>query len=106
VDIPEIDVEKLAELHADGATIIDVRNPDEYVEAHVPGARLIPLGEVAERVAEIPTDQPVYVICAVGGRSMRACEHLAAQGLDVTNVAGGTKGWIAAGFDIDTGEAP
>jgi rhodanese-related sulfurtransferase len=106
VDIPEIDVPGLAELHGRGVTLIDVRNPDEYEAGHVPGARLIPLPEVADRAAEVPSGTPVYVICALGGRSRKACELLAAQGRDVTNVAGGTKGWIDAGRPVTTGSAP
>jgi rhodanese-related sulfurtransferase len=106
VDVSEIDVEALAKLHADGATVIDVRNPDEYEAGHVPGARLIPLPEVAERVDEVPEGEPVYVICAMGGRSRRACEFLLGQGRDVTNVAGGTNGWIEAGRPVTTGTEP
>lgn len=106
MDIPEIDVAALAELHAAGATIIDVRNPDEYKTAHVPGVALIPLPEVADRIAEIPAEAPVYVICAVGGRSRKACEVLSAQGRDATNVAGGTNAWVEAGYPVTTGLTP
>jgi rhodanese-related sulfurtransferase len=106
VDVPEIDVEALAKLHADGqVTLIDVRNPDEYEAGHVPGAQLIPLPELPQRLSEVPGG-PLHVICAVGGRSRRACELLAAQGHDATNVAGGTKGWIEAGHPVTTGVAP
>ncbi len=104
--VPEIDVTALADLHAAGATVIDVRNPDEYEAGHVPGATLIPLPEIPDRVGEIPLGEPVYLICAVGGRSMRAAEFLAAQGADVTNIAGGTKGWIAAGLPTTAGDQP
>jgi len=48
----------------------------------------------------------VYVICAVGGRSRKAAELLISKGVDATNVAGGTKGWIDAGYDTNTGDAP
>jgi len=106
VDIPEIDVDTLAELHAGGVTIIDVRNPDEYDEAHVPGVTLIPLPEVAARIDEVPTGEPVYIICAVGGRSRRAGELLADHGVDAINVAGGTKAWIASGHPTSSGDTP
>jgi rhodanese-related sulfurtransferase len=106
VDVPEIDVPAFAALHASGATVIDVRNPDEYEAGHVPGAELIPLPEVPARVAEVPDDGPVYVICAVGGRSRKACEVLAGHGRRVTNIAGGTKGWIEAGLPVNTGTTP
>jgi rhodanese-related sulfurtransferase len=106
VDIPQIDVASLARAHAAGATVLDVRNPDEYEAGHVPGAVLIPLPELAERVDEVPTGAPLYVICAMGGRSQKAAEHLAAGGRDVANVAGGTTAWIEAGFDVTSGSQP
>lgn len=104
--VPEVDIEAFAGLHGDGVTVIDVREPHEYEEAHVSGARLIPLGEVADRAAEVPEGETVYVICAMGGRSMRAAEHLAGLGRDVVNVAGGTKGWIEAGHPTVAGDQP
>ena len=101
--IPEIDVEELATPLAAGAELIDVRERDEYDEAHVPGAWLLPLSELADRVDDVPSDHPVLLICKSGARSMRAAEVLAAQGRDVTNVAGGTMAWMASGRDIATG---
>lgn len=104
--VPEVDIETFAGRHADGVTVVDVREPHEYEEAHVAGARLIPLGEVADRAVEVPEGETVYVICAMGGRSMRAAEHLAGLGRDVVNVAGGTKGWIESGRPTITGPQP
>jgi rhodanese-related sulfurtransferase len=106
VEVPEIDVATLADLRVRGATIIDVRNPDEYEQGHVPGARLIPLPELVDRADEVPEGEQVYVICAVGGRSRRACELLIAQGRDVTNIAGGTQEWVKAGRPITIGAEP
>jgi rhodanese-related sulfurtransferase len=106
VSVPEIDVDALAELHAVGATIVDVREPDEYVEAHVPGVILMPLGEVTERFEEIPADGPVFVICRSGARSMRAAQFLVSQGLDASNVVGGTLAWIDSGRPVLTGGEP
>jgi rhodanese-related sulfurtransferase len=106
VDVPEIDVAALATLHPTGITLIDVRNPDEYEAGHVPGAELIPLPEIAGRAGEVPGGTPVYVICAAGVRSLKACEVLAPLGRDVTSVAGGTKGWIEAGHAVNTGNQP
>lgn len=103
MDLPEIDVNQLAALRAEGVPLIDVREPDEHEGARVPGAVLIPLGEVADRVAEVPTDQTVYVICARGGRSAKAAEHYRSLGIDAVNVAGGTLAWIDAGLPTDSG---
>lgn len=102
----EVDLEAFAKAHAGGAKVLDVRNPDEYEEAHVPGAVLIPLGELAERQDEIPEADPLYVICAVGGRSLAATKALVDAGYNAVSVAGGTKGWIEQGGDFVTGTTP
>jgi rhodanese-related sulfurtransferase len=101
MDVPEIDVAELAARRAEGAPLIDVREDHEFAGAHVPGAHLIPLGEVVDRIAEVPRDQTVYVICARGARSAKAVEHYRAQGIDAVNVAGGTLAWIDAGQPVD-----
>jgi rhodanese-related sulfurtransferase len=106
VPISEIEVGALAERIADGALVIDVREPDEYIEGHVPGAQLIPLATVPERLERFNADGPTYVICKSGGRSMRACEVAAGEGYEVVNVSGGTGAWMASGRDVVTGEAP
>ncbi len=106
MDVPEVDIDAFAALHAQGVAVIDVREPHEYEEGHVPGAVLVPLGEIPDRVDEIPDRQTVYLVCAMGGRSMRAAEHLAGPGRDVVSVAGGTKGGVAAGNPTVTGPEP
>jgi rhodanese-related sulfurtransferase len=103
VDVPEIDVEELEELCASGVAVFDVREPDEYVEAHVPGAALVPLATVPDTLAAFPARGPVYLICAGGGRSRRAAAFLRGNGVDAINVAGGTRAWVAAGKSIATG---
>lgn len=86
--------------------IIDVRQPDEYESGHIPGARLIPLDEVVPRVGEVPTDQPVYVVCLTGPRSLKAARWYRAQGIDAYNVTGGTKEWISQGQPTASGPVP
>ena len=83
--------------------MFDVREPDEYEAGHIPGAVHVPLATVPDQVAVFPTDGPVYVVCAAGGRSMRACEFLRAQGVDAVNIAGGTRAWIQAGHAVASG---
>ncbi|HET9076572.1 MAG TPA: rhodanese-like domain-containing protein [Acidimicrobiales bacterium] len=99
----EVDLDTFARAHAAGATVLDVRNPDEYDQAHVPGAVLIPLGELAARQDEIPDADPLYVICAVGGRSLTAAQALVGAGYPAISVAGGTNGWIERGGQFATG---
>ncbi|MCU0310441.1 MAG: rhodanese-like domain-containing protein [Acidimicrobiales bacterium] len=105
-DVPEIDIETLVRRLDDGVVVVDVREDDEYHGGHVPGAVHVPLTTVPERIAEFPTDAPVLVVCAVGGRSARAVAHLRAEGIDAVNVAGGTKAWIEAGQPVVTGGEP
>lgn len=105
--VPEIDVAELAQLRAQGAALIDVREPDEYEAGHVPGAQHIPLGGVADRLHEVPqVEGPLYVICAKGGRSLQAAEFYRSQGIEAVNVAGGTTAWIDAGEPVSTGMEP
>lgn len=103
VDIPTIDVATLAQEVAAGSPVIDVRQPDEYAEAHVPGVRLVPLAEVPERLDDVPRDRAVYVICRSGARSGKAVEFYRSQGIDAINVAGGTLAWVEAGHPYETG---
>lgn len=100
-EIPEIDVATLATLRADGAALIDVREPHEYAAGRVPGAVLLPMGEAIERIDELPQERTVYVICASGGRSAKVVEHFRRSGIDAVNVAGGTVGWINAGLPVE-----
>lgn len=103
--VPEIDTDGLAAALAEGATLIDVRTPDEYAQARVPGARLIPLDELNARTDEVPKGERVYVICALGGRSMAAAQALNAAGWQCVNVAGGTNRWVEEGRPYDSGPA-
>ena len=105
MEVPEIDIDELARLRESGVVLVDVRQPDEFERFRVPGATLIPLGDVPERVEEIPDDQRVYVICASGGRSAKAVEYLNRQGYDTVNVAGGSKAWLDAGLPVEHGPA-
>ena len=102
----EVDLETFASAHERGATVLDVRNPDEYTSGHVPGAQLIPLPELAARQDEIPEADPLYVICAAGGRSLTATKALVDAGHRAVSVAGGTNGWIERGGAVVTGDQP
>jgi rhodanese-related sulfurtransferase len=103
--IAEISVSELEQLVAQGSLLIDVREADEYAAGHVPTAISIPLSTVQDRVDEFRHQETVYVICQVGGRSMRACQYLADFDIDnLVNIAGGTTGWIALGNAVVAGE--
>lgn len=109
VAVSEIEIDEFAQRLEAGARVIDVREPDEYVDGHVPGAVLVPLATVPDHLDAFRGDGPTYVICKSGGRSRRACEFVDAQGLDgveVINVEGGTGGWIASGREVVRGDQP
>ncbi|WP_110930347.1 rhodanese-like domain-containing protein [Paenibacillus bouchesdurhonensis] len=73
--------------------MLDVREPDEWAEGHVRGAKHIPLGQVLERLNELNADEELIVICRSGNRSGLACELLQEKGFNVVNMTGGLLAW-------------
>ncbi len=81
--------------------VLDVREPLEWEEGHVPGAVHIPMREVTARAAELPRDRPIAVICRGGPRSSTVGSLLLARGFSrLTNVWGGMIGWLEAGLPV------
>lgn len=95
--LPELSPEALhaAQLASENILVIDVREPEEYDYCHLPGSRLIPLGELAARAAEIPADVPVVLLCHHGVRSAQALLYLEQRhGLqNLRNLRGGIHAW-------------
>jgi len=106
MSVHEVTVDELAEALRGGARVVDVRETDEYLAGHVPGAVHVALGTVPDNVDAFRGEGACYVICAAGGRSMRACQYLAQFDIEVINVAGGTRDWIIGGHPVVTGESP
>jgi rhodanese-related sulfurtransferase len=92
-NVPSVGV---AEIPA-GVILLDVREPDEWAAGHAPEALHIPMGDLPERLEELPADKDVYVVCRSGGRSARVTEYLIGNGWDATNIDGGMQSWHAAG---------
>jgi hydroxyacylglutathione hydrolase len=85
------------------ALVLDVREPWEYAGGHVPGAVSIPQADLATRLAEIPNDRELLVVCASGMRSLRCGQFLRRHGYHhVANLEGGTSGWREAGHPLET----
>jgi rhodanese-related sulfurtransferase len=83
------------------AVLIDVREAWEWEQQRVPGAVLIPLAEIPQRLQEIPADRDVYVHCRLGGRSARAVDFLHEHGRPrAINVVGGIEAWEEAGLPV------
>lgn len=101
--VPTIPINEFITLYNDDVTLIDVREPHEYVEAHVPGAVLAPLSELHRHLTNIPHEGTVYVICRSGHRSMTAAERMAADGITAISVDDGTLGWMDAGQEVARG---
>ena len=99
----EIDVEQFASTHAQDATVIDVREAAEYAQGHVPGALLVPMGQLPGHVENLNSDEPVYVICASGNRSAAMTDLLTQSGIDAYSVSGGTTTWASSGRPLATG---
>ncbi|OHU89885.1 rhodanese-like domain-containing protein [Mycobacterium talmoniae] len=87
---------------APAATLLDVREHDEWQRGHAPDALHIPMGEVPSRLDELDRDGQLYVICHVGGRSQRVAQFLHANGYPAVNVSGGMLAWAAAGRPVIT----
>jgi len=83
-------------------TVIDVREDWEFAEGHIPGAVLIPLQTLPDRLDDIPRDHPVVMACRSGNRSGQAFRFLEAEGFDnVSNMTGGMIAWREVGLDVE-----
>ncbi|MBN2392585.1 MAG: rhodanese-like domain-containing protein [Anaerolineae bacterium] len=104
VDLPaDVTPKTVEELRDTGAiSIIDVREPDEFATGRIPGATLIPLGELAGRADEVPTDVPVVMVCRSGNRSSQAVQILQKAGFtNIHNMTGGMIAWSEAGYLVE-----
>ena len=95
--MPSVDA---SQVEAD-AYLLDVREPDEWAAGHAPGAHHLPMMEIPARMAEIPPDGDVVVVCRSGGRSGQVVSYLVGRGWDnVRNLDGGMQSWAAANRDL------
>lgn len=84
-----------------GSYLLDVREPDEWAAGHAPDAHHLPMMEIPARMAEVPTDIDVVVVCRSGGRSGQVVSYLLGNGWDnVRNLDGGMRSWAGAGRDM------
>lgn len=103
VEIPQIGADEIAaRLGTDAAPmLLDVREPEEFEAWSIPGARNIPLGQLATRRNELPASGELVVVCASGARSSQAVAALRAQGVHAVNLAGGMQAWACVYDTVD-----
>lgn len=81
--------------------LLDVREPEEWTAGHAPDAHHMPMMEVPARMAEVPTDTEVVVVCRSGGRSGQVVSYLIGNGWEnVRNLDGGMQSWAATGREV------
>ncbi len=104
VRIPEVDSQQAFEMYQRGAFILDVRQPEEWNEGHIPNATLIPLDQLAQRVNELPRDREIVVVCRSGNRSREGTLILLENGFkQVSSMAGGVLDWAEKGYPLVQG---
>ena len=104
-NVLEVVPQAAAQLIADGAVLLDVREPAEWRAGHSPSAQHLPLAEVAPE--KLPAGSLVVTVCRSGARSARAADLLARAGVDVRNLTGGMTAWAGAGLPVvDAGGRP
>lgn len=99
----EIDVHTVASVKdREDVFLLDVREPWEYEEAHIPGVTLLPMGDVPDNLDQVPTDKQVIVTCRSGNRSGQVAQFLKENGFDnISNMSGGILDWQAAGYPVE-----
>ena len=95
--VPSVGAEEARNLVADGASLLDVRETNEWNAGHAPAAVHVPLGRVKEAPRRLPKGRKVVVVCRSGNRSRQATASLRALGYDAVNLSGGMNAWTAAG---------
>lgn len=89
-------------LYQEGVFFLDVREQSEWDSFHIPNTTLIPLGELPNRLNELPTDQPIVIVCRTGNRSQEGRGILLAAGFtNVTSMTGGVTEWSNLGYPIE-----
>ncbi|MBK8024825.1 MAG: rhodanese-like domain-containing protein [Chloroflexi bacterium] len=84
--------------------ILDVRQPDEYKQGHIPAAVLIPLDRLSAEMSKLPKDHAILCVCRSGARSGSAVRMLNGAGYEAFNLRGGMMAWHSAGFPVKRGK--
>jgi len=103
--LPSLNVSELSEKLKDGKRplVVDVRQPEEYHGGHIAGSKLLPLGHLRQRLAELPKEQEIICVCATGSRSRTATKFLVSAGYKAVNLNGGMLMWQRAKLPVRKG---
>lgn len=98
----QIQADEASQAQQDGSgLILDVREPNEWAAARIPGATHIPLHDLPQRFEELPRDRLIVCQCASGVRSHHAAGFLAQQGFQTANLEGGIIAWHRSGLPLE-----
>ena len=100
--VPQISAQDLSEKLKVGKhpMVIDVRQPEEFKQGHISGAKLIPLNELTRRIEELPKSREIVCVCASGSRSYSAAKMLMKAGYTVFDMQGGMMSWRRAKLPV------
>jgi rhodanese-related sulfurtransferase len=103
--VPQLSVAEVSEKMKFGKhpLVVDVRQPDEFRQGHIAGAKLIPVNELYRRMGDLPKGREIICICDSGSRSGSASKILAKEGFTVFNVKGGMIAWKHAKLPVQKG---
>jgi len=100
-EVREIEPRRAAEMIEQGASVVDVRDPDEYEAGHIAGARHIPFDELNADSAGVEAGGQVVFYCRSGDRSATAASAFEGSGFDAYSVAGGLEAWAESGLPLE-----
>jgi rhodanese-related sulfurtransferase len=101
--VDEVEVTEVRTLLAQGAALIDVREPHEWAAGHVKEARLVPMGNLDRELSKWRPERPLLFICRTGHRAARATDRAQRRGFKAMNVKGGMIEWTRAGLPLKNG---
>lgn len=93
--------EALGRVRSEEAVIVDVREDEERGAGRIPGSEHVPLGELRERLGELPEEKEIVLVCRSGNRSSMAAAALSEAGYRAANLEGGVKAWTQEGLPFE-----
>jgi len=98
--VPSVRGDEARSLVNDGATLLDVREAEEWNAGHAPQATHLPLSRLADAARKLRSGRRIVVVCRSGNRSHTATARLRAMGYDAVNLAGGMRAWAGSGGQV------